>query len=237
MSILFISKDFLRHFRDKPIPYELQNEMRYRNIRYRQYRGKYDEAGALYSSLSGKLRDDQILMRLACHMKKEDIPRMKYLVYIVQQVIKVLVKDSSKKPYASSYCPVLIFELRALAVTLNTFQRKMQRDTLSHLQLYMTKNKFSNPDQLICSEDVHSFQRLTDHFLDLMKEVYDHFNRLLQKESYNEKAIMSISKTGKYFPELIELIEKMFIGLYDIQCLMEKWKTRLRQREMQEVYN
>jgi len=236
MPKLIISKDFLRHFREKRLIYKFRNEQRYRDIRYRQYRGKYNESGALYSSLAGKLNDSYIVMRLASHLQKEEIPRIKCLAGFVQQFIKLLLRKTPETG-TFTYSSALIFELKGFVIMIDTFQRKMQQEIFHLLHLYMDEKEFTNSNLQICSEDIRNLHQLTDHYFELLKERYDHFTRLLQKESHEEYAIIITSETGKRLLELIEVIEKSFLGIYDTLYLLESWKTRLRQREMQEVYN
>jgi len=237
MPQLNISKDFLLHFRENPVEYKLSIGRRYRSLKYRQYKGRHNLAQTLYPELSGITNDNEILLRLTNHLQEEELPRALYLRNFVQQFIKRLNSLRTNRAHHSSPEGILPHQLSDFAFTIDRFLDKMQKRVLLILRTYMAEKNQVGPEQIICSEDIGHFHKLMDHYFELLKEWYDHFNKFLQIESHDENAIIITTETGKYLLRLTEFIERSFPGVFETLYLLEKWKERMQEREMQEVYN
>jgi hypothetical protein len=237
MSNLPLNKTFLRQFRDNQMVYSMQKPLSYQSLNYRQFCGNQDEMRLLYKGLSRRLNDENITQKLTERIVKEVIPHARRMSGFVNQLKKICLANSKHEPYTLPYYSPLIIELKTFGSLIEQFEKIVPKQVMKFLNGIRSEKTSGDSVQLYETEKILNLRQLTGHYLDLFREVQEHFFSFLRKESPEEHAIMVYSRIGANMMHLLNLTENLIGSTRDILHLLEKWEIRLKRRETQEIYN
>ena len=228
---------FLNQFHQECIGYPGKKAQQFKTLLFRQFAGKKHEISRLVPSVEQKLEDSEVICQLMSQLENENIPDYCRLSNFARKVKRQVSCYVMNEHFTTKYYKMVLGILDPFIRLVDDFHDKAQRVLLNKLKALHEVEKNLTKNTFISSDETDDLIVIMEQFLDYLYEYHNDFNSCIDKDSDGLKGVAVNTYMEHYMINLVSLIEKLMYDTKSTQTLLQCWKTKLANRELQAIYN